>query len=364
MYYVPAHLKGMNRRVVYETLASVGRISRAELARVTGISAPTIGKIVSFFVKSGLVSEIGDGESETGRPPKILSFNSESFFTVGVEFEGDGLKVGVTDLLGNIKAFQQLPAKASFDDMMQGELAAAIKSTLRSTRLPMQRVWGVGIGIPGVVNVERKTISTAPLIGVTGERSYSEPLRQLERQLKLPVFFENDANLAAIGEFQMRREQGEVDLIYLSVGTGVGGGIILDGQLRKGPRFSAGEVGYMIFDPASSSHTSAAGWLEQRTSHRALINNAGNASFLDAAAHNLALVIVNLSVVLDVELFVLGGAGLPDYGDDFLTRVADKVRKISDILVRTEPPQASEPALIGAGALAVSSILDRKMQEE
>lgn len=363
MYYVPTHLKGMNRRLVYEALANVGRISRAELARMTGISAPTVGKIVSFFVKSGIASEIGEGASEMGRKPKLLRFNSESYFTIGVEFEGDGLKVGVIDLLGNIKAFQQMPAKASFDKMMQGELAAAIKLTLRDARLPMSRIWGVGIGIPGVVDIERRTISTAPLIGVSEERSYKEAIEQLERQLKLPVFVENDANSAAIGEYLLRREQGEVDLIYLSVGTGVGGGIILDGRLRKGMRFSAGEVGYMIFDKTSSSHTSKAGWLENRINHRALLKNKRSTDFLRLAASDLALVIANLAVVLDIDLFVVGGAGLSDYGDDFLAQTAEQLRQFSNLAVRIEAPQAKEPGVIGAGAVVVDNILDHKMHD-
>lgn len=361
MYYVPTHLKGMNRRLVYEALANVGRISRADLARMTGISAPTIGKIVSFFVKSGIASETGEGVSEMGRRPKLLRFNNESFFTIGVEFEGDGLKVGVIDLLGNIKAFRQTPASASFDEMMRGELAAAIKATLREARLPMSRIWGVGIGIPGVVNIERKTISTAPLIGVTEERPYQDDIERLEQQLKLPVFIENDANSAAIGEYMLRKEQGEVDLVYLAVGTGVGGGIILDGRLRKGMRFSAGEVGYMIFDKASTSHASKAGWLEDRINHRALMKNKQSTQFLKLAASDLALAIVNLSVALDVDLFVVGGTGLADYGDDFLARTAEQVKKFTSFPVRIEAPQAHEPGVIGAGAVVVDHILDRKM---
>ena len=361
MFYVPTHLKGMNRRLVYETLANVGRISRAELARSTGISAPTIGKIVSFFVESGIASEIGEGASEMGRKPKLLRFNNESYFTVGVEFEGDGLKVGVIDLLGNIKAFQQMPAKSSFDAMMQGELAAAIKATLREARLPISRVWGIGIGIPGVVNIERQTISTAPLIGVAEERSYKEALEQLSHQLKLPVFVENDANSAAIGEYHLRKEQGELDLVYLSVGTGVGGGIILDGRLRKGVHFSAGEVGYMIFDKVSSSHTSEAGWLESRINHRALLKARRSSDFLDSAASDLALAIANLAAVLDIDLFVVGGTGLSDYGDGFLARIAGKVGKFSDLAIRIEAPLATEPGVIGAGAVVVANILDHKM---
>ena len=364
MDYVPAHLKGMNRRVVYEALANVGRISRAELARMTGISAPTIGKIISFFVASGIASEIGEGVSEMGRKPKLLRFNNESYFTVGVEFEGDSLKVGVIDLLGNIKTVRQMPAKSSFDDVMQSELLPAIRSTLRDARLPLSRIWGVGIGIPGVVNVERRTISTAPLIGVTEERPYRGAIERLERQLKLPVFVENDANASAIGEYHLRREQGEVDLIYLSVGTGVGGGIILDGRLRKGMRFSAGEVGYMIFDKTSSSDASKIGWLEDRINHRALLRNRSSAEFLQLAAQDLALVIANLAVVLDIDLFVVGGIGLSDYGDGFLPRIAEQVRRLSNFAIRIEPPLAREPGVIGAGAVVVDSILDDKMHDD
>jgi predicted NBD/HSP70 family sugar kinase len=352
----------MNRRLAYEALANAGRLSRADLARMTGISAPTIGKIVSFFVKTGIVSEIGEGASEMGRKPKLLQFNKESYYTIGVEFEGDGLKVGIIDLLGNIKVFHQMAATASFDEMMQGKLAAAIKSTLREARVPASRIWGVGIGIPGVVNIERRTISTAPLIGVTEERSYRDSIARLEKQLKLPVFVENDANSAAIGEYMLRKEEGEVDLVYLSVGTGVGGGIILDGRLRKGVRFSAGEVGYMIFDKASSSHSSKAGWLEDRINHRALMKNRSGRQFLQLAASDLALAIANVSVVLDIDLFVIGGAGIADYGEDFLARTAEQVRQLNSLPVRIEAPQACEPGVIGAGAVVVDSILDQKMR--
>jgi predicted NBD/HSP70 family sugar kinase len=363
VYYIPTHLKGMNRRLVYDALANTGRISRAELARLTGISAPTIGKIVSFFVKSGIASEMGAGVSEIGRKPKLLRFNNESFFTIGVEFEGDGLKVGAVDLLGNMKAFRQMPATASFDDIMRGELATAIKDTLRDARLPMSRIWGVGIGIPGVVNLERKTISMAPLIGVSEERSYASDVERLQQQLKLPVFIDNDANAAAIAEYKLRREQGEADLVYLAVGTGVGGGIILDGKLRKGPRFAAGEVGYMIFDQKASSHSTKAGWLEERINHRALLKNKKSAQFLNLAASDLALSIVNLSVILDVDLFVVDGLGLSDYGDDFLSRTADQVKRLSGFQVRIESPLAHEPGVVGAGALVVDAMLDEKMTD-
>jgi predicted NBD/HSP70 family sugar kinase len=254
-----------------------------------------------------------------------------------------------------------MPAKADFDDMMRDELASAIKGTLRDARVPISRIWGVGIGIPGVVNIDRRTISTAPLIGVTEERSYRDSIERLEQQLKLPVFVENDANSAAIGEYMLRREQGEADLIYLSVGTGVGGGIILDGRLRKGMRFSAGEVGYMTFDRTSSSHSSKAGWLENRINHRALMKSKRSAQFLELAASDLALVIANLSSVLDVDLFVVGGTGLSDYGADFLARTATHVKQLSSFPVRIESPQNKEPGVIGAGAVVVDNILDQKM---
>lgn len=363
MYYVPTHLKGMNRRLVYDALARAGEISRAELARVTGISAPTVGKIVLFFVERGIVSEIGTGASEMGRKPKLLRFNADAYFTVGVDFEGGYLKIGIVDLLGNIKSFEQIPVKASFDELMAEKLAASIGDRLRAAGIAADRIWGVGIGIPGVVDVERRTINVAPLIGVAEERSYGPALDRLERQLGLPVFFENDANAAAIGEYHLRRDHGEADLVYLSIGTGVGGGIILEGQLRKGLRSSAGEVGYMIFDRSASSHRSRAGWLERRISHSGFLASKGSDDFVASAAADLGLVITNLALVLDINLFVIGGSGVADYGDNFLDRVTAQIRQYTDLELRIEAPQAAEPAVIGAGALVVDNMLGDKMQE-
>lgn len=361
MYYVPTHLKGMNRKIVYEALASVDQISRAELSRQTGISAPTVGKIISFFVESGIVGEAGEGATDLGRKPQMLRFNSESFFTIGVEFDGGSLKAGVVDLLGRVKATRKVPVSDDFDRIIRNDLAAAVKAAVRAAGVPMNRIWGVGVGIPGVVNIERHVISTAPLIGIDGERDCDALVNELQSSLGVPVFLENDVNAAAVGEYISRKEQGESDLVYLSLGTGVGGGIILDGRLWKGRRFSAGEIGYMIFDKSSSSHTSKAGWLESRINRRALLDHGKSAEFAEFAASDLALVIANLSVVLDVDLFVVGGASVDDYGEDFLGRVEAHVQRLSNIAVRLQRQQCAEPGVVGAAAVAIDNTLDRKM---
>ena len=361
MYFVPTHLKGMNRKIVYEALASVGHISRAELARQTGISAPTVGKIISFFVRSGIVSEAGDGELELGRKPHMLRFNSESFFTVGVEFEGGVLKVGLVDLLGRVKTIHQVPVASNFDTIVRKDFGGAIATVVRESRIPESRIWGVGIGIPGVVDAVRGVINTAPLIGIDGELAYAGLIANLEKRLKMQVFLENDVNAAAIGEYTARKDQNESDLVYLSLGTGVGGGIILDGQLRKGKRFSAGEIGYMIFDKTSSSHTSQAGWLENRINRRALLKRRKGADFRDFAASELALVIANLAAVLDVDLFVIGGASLDDYGAGFLEQVETHVRQLSNFAVRVERQVCAEPGVTGAAAVAKDSTIDRRL---
>src|SRR5690606_22847913 len=121
--------------------------------------------------------------------------------------------------------------------------------------------------------------------------------------------------------------------------------------------------GYMIFDHTASSHTTKVGWLEGRINHRALVRNKRGADFLGSAASDLALAVVNLATVLDVDLFVVGGSGFADYGPAVLGEVAAQVSRFSDRAIRIEEAQATEPGVIGAGALAVDSILDRKMRD-
>src|SRR5690554_2751209 len=99
--FIASDLKDMNRKTVYYLLAEVGEISKAEIGRRTGISPPTVMKITDFFLKIGLVSEAGEGDSALGRKPQLLRFNADTAYSIGIEYDGQQISIGIINLQAN-----------------------------------------------------------------------------------------------------------------------------------------------------------------------------------------------------------------------------------------------------------------------
>ncbi len=222
-----------------------------------------------------------------GRKPQLLRFNNESLFHHRRGVRGrwpQGRRHRSTRQPQGASRRCRRPSSFDDDDAWR---ACGVRSRRRCAKrgVPVSRVWGVGIGIPGVVNIERSTISTAPLIGVAEESgptrmrwstwapAEAAGFRRERRQ------FRSDRRVHAAQGSRARSIS-----VYLSVGTGVGGGIILDGRIAQGDAvLGRRDRLHDLRQGASSSHTSKAGWLEDRINHRALIKNKRSARFLKLA---------------------------------------------------------------------------------
>lgn len=376
--YVASHLKDMNRKTVYQLLSSVGEISRAEISRQTGISSPTVLKIINYFLENGFVTEAGEGVSFIGRKPQILKFNSEAAFSVGIEFEGDFLKLGVIDLLGNIRVFKQIRVTSDFDDIISSKLGLVIENILEESNIPKSKVLGVGLGIPGVVDPDNYVVEVAPLVGISEIKDCKALIDNLSKRLNLHIFIDNDVNAAAIGEFVTRKLDSASDLLYVSLGTGLGSGIILNGKLRKGKRNSAGEIGYMVLDKDFKTSKSEAGWMESHINFHALsqrwrpfealepeesikdIRQLKDFYLLvDYVASNLALSIANISAILDINLVVLGGISTKLLGPSLVNSVKEYLSRLCLNEIECQVQRCSEPGVVGAASI----VTDAKMSE-
>ena len=375
--YVSSHLKDMNRLSVYRLLSTCGEISKAEISRRTRISMPTVLKIISYFVDNELVVELGEGDSALGRKPQLLRFNPKAYYSIGVALEGSSLTVGVVDLQGEIATRLRRKVAPDLKAIFSGSLAAAVESAIAKSGVDRARVLGLGIGIPGVVDPQGRSVSFAPLVGVTSKLDCAPILDRLSETLGMEVWVENDANLAAMGEFVARRLSADADLIYLSLGTGLGSGIILDGKLRRGSRFSAGEVGYMVFDPDFESLRSAAGWLEAQVNSESLgkrwpalaeaVAPAGRGEkvaelpekAIGYVSTKLALGIANMATVLDVKDVVIGGSVADAFGQPLVDALNARLARLSITEVACERRVSAEPGVVGAASLVTEACLDR-----
>jgi predicted NBD/HSP70 family sugar kinase len=361
VYYIPAHLKDMNRQVIYQIVSAGGATSRAQIARDSGISLPTVNKVIKYFTEIGIVNEtdevIAQG-SRLGRRPQVIRFNAESFFAIGVEYEGGSIRVGIVDLSGAVKALRTADAPAGLGIETAAVIVDLVNEVIKSERIDRKVLLGVGIGVPGVVDIEQRTVAAGPMVGVFAPTSLNPLAAVIEKKLGLPVSFENDVNAAAIGEYTVRGGGAKTDLVFMSLGTGFGGGIILDGQLWRGKRNFAGEFGYLNFDEHATSRVSDAGWLEARIGLKAPVPP--DPGFV---ARQLALGIANIATVLGVDQFVVGGAALSRYGSGFVSSIGEAVHAYTDQPITVEPALCDEPGVVGAASLVIASTLNERWQD-
>lgn len=358
MAYIASDIKGMNRKIVYDLFLTKNEMSKSEISRVTGISAPTVMKIIDYLEEIGCVREIGEGESSIGRKPSMLQFDPSSGYALGVDFSGVETKIGIVDFGYHICGLETVLSASTLKEALNNDFLLRVRSFVEKTGIPYHKIRGICIGLPGVINPASKTMELAPLVGIMEQQSYSDIAGRISDALQMPAIFENDANAAAIGEFVSRKYTSADDLLYITVGKGIGAGIILNGNLRRGNRSFAGELGYMVFSKKYQSKPDQAGWLEQEIGPDYLSrSDAINQDSFDHLASTLALAIVNICVPLEIGHVVLGKFKDKIFHRLLLKRINYYLDSLSALEIRCEAPRCEAPAVLGGAHLIVESVL-------
>jgi len=239
-------IRKLNTAVILDELRQHAPLSRAELAARTGLNRSTVSIIVNGLVEEGFILETNLQSDRVGRPGMLLVLNPRGGFAVGVEIGVDYLAVLLTDFVA-----QELWRAHECTDP-QADQATILERACELTQAALQhgqeaglRPLGIGIGVPGLVDRHQGQLVLAPNLQWS-----NVPMRDIwAQQFGLPVFVENEANAAALGEYYFGAAKGFNNVIYLSVGVGLGGGILLDGKLFRGSSGYASEVGHMTIDP-------------------------------------------------------------------------------------------------------------------
>lgn len=373
--YVSSHLKDMNRRNVFELLCKMEETSKAELSHITGISPPTVMKIIQFLAEKELVTELGKGEAALGRKPQMLRLNKNRYYFIGAIHEGDFLRVGLSNLKNELVALKKIKVHADFKQTMEETLFQVINELLVENEIYLSDVLGIGLGLPGIYDVEQEKILTAPLIGIPGEMEIGPILRKIENYYHKSVSVDNDLNMDVLGEFLDLELTPENDLLYLSFGTGIGSGVILNGKLRRGKHYMCGEVGYMTFLDDYVAGSGGAGWLESKINLGAIqkkfglqpdgsISEANRETATEYVAICGALCINNMMMCYDCDNISLGGELLDLLGDPLFDSICKKVERISIGGIRLRKSTCADPGVLGAAAMAKEKMISQILAEE
>jgi len=235
---LPEHARAHNRALVLQHLFHEGPGSRADLARVTGLTRVTVSDLVSDLEGEGFVEELGPRTgSRVGKPATLVGLRKQAFRIIGIEVVDEvAIRGAVMDLSGKIHERQDEELKGRRgNDAVEAVVQICHELAARSSH----PILGVGVGAPGVISPNGVVIEAPKL------RWIRVPLAEvLSERLQLPVHVGNDANAAALGEHTFSKAD-STGLMVLRVGTGIGAGILLDGALLLGHHFAAGEIGHV-----------------------------------------------------------------------------------------------------------------------
>jgi predicted NBD/HSP70 family sugar kinase len=224
------------------------KVSRADLARRTGLSPSTVSAIVGDLERSGLVQSIGEGLSRGGRRPTLLGFCDDAFAIIGVELGASHVLVTLTNLRGQVRAYRQTAHAVQKDpDGAMATVRSFIDECLRAERVAQRRLLGIGVAVPSPVHPNAPgKLSPVILPAWSGFDVQSH----LAGAYNVPVFVDNDANLGALAEGWWGAGRSGDDLTYIKVATGIGAGFVIRGELYRGAGGTAGEIGHLAVDPS------------------------------------------------------------------------------------------------------------------
>lgn len=348
-----AHLRRLNlERVLSAAIAREGEFTRAELIEATGLSAPTVGSLATSLIRTGLLVDLGSGPSRGGRRPGHMEFNRRHGFVAVIDLGPTRTRLAVADLRGELVVHRVVNTPGDKKpSALLNTLARQTRDLLEAVDVPANRLVAVGAGVPGAVDPVTGTI-----IGLaTNLPGWREvPVATILRQaLGTAVVVENDVNLAVLGEHWKGAARDHDTCVFLSFGTGIGAGIMVDGHLHHGHHALAGEIGALCMGPQFVNQDFASrGCLETLAGLGALRNRwraseqspdwvsalftAATSGDRDARAivedvsTLVAIAAANVACIVDPSIVVLGGA-LGMQGEPLLQRVREIVGRIMPV---------------------------------
>jgi predicted NBD/HSP70 family sugar kinase len=381
----PSLLRAINLRTTFELVHTGGPVAAPHVVRSTGLSKPTVSEVLGQLVNLGLLRRVGRTSGLPGPSAQLYDVNPRAGWVLSLDVGREWVRAALVDLTGAVVGRRATRTPRSTAKAVISQLRQAAETLAGEAGISLEDMSQVVVGTPGVLRPGADHLSLAPQLAGWESPKVIPAIREA---LVAPVVFENDVNMAAVGEHVHGVAQDSEDFVLLSVGTGVATGVFVDGALRRGAAGLAGEIGFLRLDldaEVGPGHraTWGTGAYESLVGSAAIVALAREhgmrgassvAAIFDAARHGdpiadrvvriearrLAHAIAAVAAVLDPELVVLGG-GIGTGGGDLLLRpIAEALASISPFSPRLEVSTLGVDAVIaGCSTTGLRLAFDR-----
>ncbi|WP_433045816.1 ROK family protein [Dactylosporangium sp. CS-033363] len=382
-------LRVMNERAVFAETFRLGKVSRPELAQHTGLSKPTVAVALTNLERAGLLRRVGTRAGAAGRSAMLYEVRPEAGWVLAVDVGRSYVRVGLADLVGTIVARKDEPSRGTRARDLVVQLTRLAEELAGRAGITRDDITLAVFGTPGIHDKATGALHLAPNLPGWDRRG---SVKRLAGIAGATYVVENDVDLAAVGEATYGLGRGVRHFVYVSIGTGTGMGIIIDGRLYRGFRGAAGEIGYLPIgegDPLLEKPAARPrGMFESVASADGIVGVARRLGLPDALTakdvfdaaragdetarlavsrevDHVSHALAGITAVLDPELVVLGGGVGSQLGDLFTGPLTERLRT----LVALRPPRIEvstlgpDAVLLGALAIGLAEartlVLDR-----
>lgn len=387
----------INKQNVLDIIRTNGTIFKAEISRMTRLSIPTIMKLTDEFIQKGLIREVGKGESSGGKPPQLLEFVNDSFFIIGVDIGTNNIVSIVMDLAAHIIYKHSVPTGVKDStDIVINRINASIEKTIEFSAINKNKILGIGIGMPGLLDNRMGKVLFSPDFGWENV----DLVGPIKQKFNIPIIMDNVTRAMAMGESWFGIGKGIKNFLCINLGYGIGSAVILEGDIYRGSSGSSGEFGHMTLEKngpvcdcgnygclealasANAISKKARLYLEKGEESSILKMVKGNLEAIDAkvvfdAARNkdklaleiiheateyIGIAIASIINLLDPKLIILAG-GVSNAGDillDNIQRVVGRRQmKFAGIHTRMVISQlGADAAAIGAASFLLKRLIE------
>ncbi len=244
-------IKAINQFDILNTIRMAGAISRTEIAQITGQSRSTITNITARLIKENqIIKQKTENSNTRGRRRVLLALNPDAAYVVGVKLSALRISCAVTDMQAEIKSSVNIPVRISERpvDFLVDLIEDGVRHCVTEARLHLDKISGIGIGFPGFVDSRSGICYWTPLF----QKSEISLKDLIQDRFEIRTYVENDANTVTLAQQWFGEGKGVDNFLVVTIEDGIGMGIVVNGQLYRGARGFAAELGHMIVDPDGS----------------------------------------------------------------------------------------------------------------